>query len=465
MSEVASPVSTGPPELRRLSLRANFKWTFAGNAVHALCNYGIIAVLAKWGSPETVGRFTLGLAIAAPVLGATMLQLRQVQVTDARDEYYFEHYFGTRIFMSVVALLIIVGCALLGPYEGPTVWVIFLVGLGKCIESVGEIIRGLFQRHERMNLSATGFAASGLLGLAGAAGLQILTGSLTLAVAGLVTAWSLVMALYYLPQAFRLLQQRSQVEGRPHRLRPSFDFGLLARLLWRALPAGAGGFLFALSFSIPRYVLEGYHGEGLLGYYAALAYFVAAAAIVVSAMGQSASPRLATYFASDLRAYRRLLRKLVFIALGMGGALIVGVAVLGKPLVSLLYQPDYAEYQLELIILAVSGACQFLLFFGGVALMATRTFYVHTISGVVACVTTLTMSCVLIPTHGIRGAALAALAGSLISLPCYFGGVFWLMARRRRKQAIGESEIRGASSAERGGHGFAANGARPPATR
>lgn len=317
-------------------------------------------------------------------------------------------------------------------------WIICLVGLGDCVESVGEMIRRLFQPHELMDPSAPGFAASGLMGFVAVAGLQILTGSLILAAVGLVTAWSLVMALYYLPQAYRLLQRRSQVEGRPHWLKPNLDLKLVARLLWQTLLAGAGGFLFALSFNIPRYVIEAYHGEGPLGYYA-LAYFVTAATIVVSAMRQSASPRLATHVASDLRAYSRLLRKLVLMALGMSGALIVGVVVLGKPLVTLLYEPGYAEYQLELIVLAVSGACQFLLFVGGVALMATRTFYVHTLSGGITCVTTLVISCVLIPTHGIRGAALAALAASLISLPCYFGGVYWLMARQTRALAARES--------------------------
>jgi hypothetical protein len=48
-----------------LSLRKNFSWTFVGNVVYAACQWGILVALAKLGTPEMVGQFTLGLAVAA----------------------------------------------------------------------------------------------------------------------------------------------------------------------------------------------------------------------------------------------------------------------------------------------------------------------------------------------------------------------------------------------------------------
>ncbi|MGI8856402.1 MAG: hypothetical protein ACR2JW_11675, partial [Thermomicrobiales bacterium] len=58
-----------PPGAR--SLRANFSWTFVGNVVYAACQWGMLVVLAKLGSPEVVGQFALGLAITAPVIMLT----------------------------------------------------------------------------------------------------------------------------------------------------------------------------------------------------------------------------------------------------------------------------------------------------------------------------------------------------------------------------------------------------------
>ena len=51
-------------QTKPLTLRRNFSWTFAGNAVYAACQWGMLVVLAKLGSPEMIGQFTLGLAVS-----------------------------------------------------------------------------------------------------------------------------------------------------------------------------------------------------------------------------------------------------------------------------------------------------------------------------------------------------------------------------------------------------------------
>jgi len=83
------PLKVSHNEVTALSLRANFSWTFVGNVVYAGCQWGMLVVLAKLGSPETVGLFALGLAVTAPVIQFVNLQLRGAQVTDAAHEYQF----------------------------------------------------------------------------------------------------------------------------------------------------------------------------------------------------------------------------------------------------------------------------------------------------------------------------------------------------------------------------------------
>ena len=61
-----------------LTLRRNFSWTFVSNVVYAGCQWGILMVLAKLGSPENIGQFTLGLAQTAPVFMLTNLQLHEI---------------------------------------------------------------------------------------------------------------------------------------------------------------------------------------------------------------------------------------------------------------------------------------------------------------------------------------------------------------------------------------------------
>ncbi|MGD2165907.1 MAG: lipopolysaccharide biosynthesis protein, partial [Anaerolineae bacterium] len=98
----------------RLSLRANFSWTFVGNAIYAATQWGMLIVLAKLGSPEWVGQFALGLAITVPIMAFATLKTRLVQATDARHQYLFGDYLSLRLLTTGAAFLAILGAAILG---------------------------------------------------------------------------------------------------------------------------------------------------------------------------------------------------------------------------------------------------------------------------------------------------------------------------------------------------------------
>lgn len=119
--------------IKPLTLRRNFSWTFIGNAVYAACQWGMLVMLAKLGSPEMLGQFTLGLAVTAPVLMFTNLQLRIVQATDAKRQYLFSDYFGLRLLGTGLAMLVIAAITALSRYTWETSLVILLVGASKGI--------------------------------------------------------------------------------------------------------------------------------------------------------------------------------------------------------------------------------------------------------------------------------------------------------------------------------------------
>ena len=85
-----------------LSLARNFSWTLIGSGLYAFCQWGMLVVLAKLCSTQMVGQFALGLAITAPVFMFAGLNLRTVQVTDARRDFQFGDYLGLRL-LSIAA--------------------------------------------------------------------------------------------------------------------------------------------------------------------------------------------------------------------------------------------------------------------------------------------------------------------------------------------------------------------------
>ncbi len=403
-----------------LSLRKNFSWTFVGNVVSAACQWGILTTFVKLGSPEMVGKFALGLAITVPVTTFAMLQLRAVQVTDAKNEYMFRDYFGTRLLMCFLGLLVISGIAWFGGYSRETAWIVFLVGLIKTIASLCDIFHGLFQRHERMNLSACSLMLRNTLALVAVLAVTLYVKQIIPSLVAMAIVFLLVLFIYDISRAVRLLSFEAGSDQIKHLLIPRFDSKIILSLVWLALPLGLVMFLRSLENSVPRYILESFHGEAALGYFAAIAYPVVVSSIVIGAIGQSASPKLANYCVNNFAAYHRLMRKLLFLGFIMGLFFVGGVVLFGKLALTVVYSIEYANYDTEFILLAVGAAIGFMTSFYGYSFTAARLFKTLLVMRIMSCVVMVLVSFWLIPLYGLCGAAISSIVTLLVTLVCRY---------------------------------------------
>lgn len=391
----------------RLSLRQNFSWTFAGNVVYAASQWGVLVVLARLGSPELVGQFALGLAVTAPVILFANLALRQVQATDARREYTFGEYLGLRLLTTTLALLVILFIAF-AFYRDDTRVIILMIGLSKSFEAISDIIFGLLQQHERMDRIAKSLMIEGIATLVVAAAVMAVTHSLFLVTAAIAVVWGLQLFFYDLRSGWI-------VTGSLRLLRPTFRRDSMLRLLWLALPLGFVVMLISLNTNIPRYFIETYLGSAQLGIFAAMGYLILAGNTVVSALGQSASPRLAAYYAQGNReAYKRLLLRLLAIGACLGAAGILAAVVAGRWLLHLLYGPAYAAYASVFVWVMFAAAVTYLDSFVGYGVTSARIFRLQIILTGVPSLLLIVLCQLLIPQGSLQSAAVVLLlAGSL----------------------------------------------------
>lgn len=400
--------STG--QLKPLSLRANFSWTLAGNLVYAASSWLMLVVLAKLGTTESVGKFALGLAVTAPIILFAQLQLRAVQATDTKAEYRFQDYLGLRIVMLLAALGLITLIAAAGGYAPDTALTILIIGLGKAVDALSDVMYGRFQHDERMNLISTSLMLKGSLSLLFLGLAFALTGSVVWAAFGWGVASLLVLLGYDLRNIQTILRPADSAPNTLliDRMAPRFHAATIRQLAWLALPLGITMLLISLNANIPQYFIERFIGESGVGIFAAIAYLITAGTIVISALGQSASPRMARLYANDqLREFRRLEIRLLLIALLLGVLGVVLSLVAGGAILSSLYQPEYGEYADVLAILALAGGIGFASSFAGYSITAARRFRVQPIITGAVLLVTATSCLVLIPLLGLRGAALA----------------------------------------------------------
>ena len=420
-----------------LSLRRNFSWTFLGNAVYAACQWGMLIVLAKLGSPEMVGQFTLGLAVSAPVFMFTNLQLRNIQATDAKRQYLFGDYLALRLIATGVALLVILGITLVSGYRREILLIILLVGLAKAFESISDVFYGFIQHHERMDKIAISLMIRGLSSLLVLSFGIYLSGAMVWGLLGLAIVWGAILIGWELRSAAVLTLNQTEHKTKqpyqnssPWQLQPCWDLKTLRKLTWLALPLGFVMMLISLNINIPRYLIEGYLGERELGIFAALAYLMMAGNTIVFALGDSASPRLARYYASGkIKAFRTLLLKLMGIAFLLGVASISLSLVAGKQILTLVYQPEYGEYADLFVWLMVVAAFNYVSSFLGYAITAARYFRIQ-IPLLTLTITTSTLACLwLLPRYGLQGVVIAQILAAFVQIFTSSGVIIYALKR------------------------------------
>jgi O-antigen/teichoic acid export membrane protein len=390
------------------SLRSNFKWTFAGNVIYAVCQWGMLSILAKAGSASIVGQFALGLAIAAPVFMFTNLQLRGVQATDARSEFEFADYFTLRVLASLAGLAFVVAIAWMLHYDLPTRLVVMLVAIAKAVESLSDVVAGLLQKFERLDQVAVSLMIRGALSLAAFGAAFLGTHNLVAAVAALVITWTVVFLGYDLWRARAVLGPVQPFFRRLQKLE-------LRKLLMISAPLGVVMTLVSLNINTPRYLLAKYMGESELGIFASMAYVLVAVTLVINALGQSASARLARMFAAhDIGGFRRVLGKLLMTSVAVPLVGVPVTALFGRPLLTLLYRAEYGEHVNVLMIMVITVGLTAVGSFLGYGMTAARSFRPQVPLIGAGCLATIVFCMLLIPRIGLMGAALALLTSAAV---------------------------------------------------
>lgn len=398
---------------KRKSLRSNFGWALYGNAVFQASQWLTLVVIAKLLEVTDVGNYALALAICTPITTFAGLRLRQVQVTDARDENRFSHLLALQFVMSVLAVLLIAGIALVLDYSNELKAVIVVVAIGQCVMLIRGLYIGFNQKQERMDTVAKSQTVLSL-GSLGALLVTIwLTESLLLGVIAMQACKLLVLLAIDISTTARLIHQYTD-EAASDYLRPLFDRKQMMQIAWLGLPLGITGLLLTVNNQVPKYLIVQFLGREELGYFAAILALTLAGMAMTQAAAKAAMPRLSKYFVTDKRKYLRLLLQLISLGAVLG---LVGMAIVllaGRPILLLLFKPDYAEYT-DLFVWSMGfGLIAYVVTFIGTGMTSMRLFRIQPLVNSLALAACILVGVVFIPEYGLTAAVWALMAGKVV---------------------------------------------------
>jgi O-antigen/teichoic acid export membrane protein len=398
----------------------NMAWMLTGNILNGLSQWGQLVALSKVGTVEMVGTFALATAIVVPFLMFTSLGLRSLQVTDHKRSHRFVEYLSLRMLTLGVSLISVLAFGLVAWHKAEVILSIVLIACAKAAEYISDMFYGALQQKERMSSIAISMSVRAVLSLAALTFGVYRTHSLVWGAGCMFIVSTLVLVGYDVPRSFALhglsvkaLLTESKLYLK--RLGDKSGWQTLRKLGIAGLPMGFVLMLVSLNVNIPRYFIQRDLGTYELAIFSAIAMLLAPGSVVTNAAGQAAAPRLAKFFGDgDKRGFIRLLTALVGGSLGLGALGFCGALLFGKPAMALIYRPEYSAHQEVLMWLMGASGFFYLGSTLGYAVTAVRCFtpQLPLFAGAAAATA---LGCVaLVPSLGLRGAAIAILISALV---------------------------------------------------
>ena len=416
----------------QLGIRQNALWSICGEATFAIGQLCLLVVLARLGSRELVGQYAWALAVSTPVFLFFSLQFRTILAATPQATEQFGSF--VRVRLSAIALALAVSIFIAVAWDPGTAKLVVAVAFAKSVDSLSDILFGLFWHRNRMDLIARSQILRGIGSLSSFSLVFYLSENVVYAAFSTVAVYLLILLLYDLPMAFRNTSALTS---------PAF-INSFQRCPWKeliaiGLPAGLLSCLGSLEVYIPRYFLKASIGDGQLGTFTALASTLIGFEMIARSLNSAAIPRLSEmYEKRNLMRLNEVLMKLFLAGATIASVLVLGTFLVGKLLIGIVFGAEYAAEFHVLLILMGASVLRLLAFPLAMSLRAMKAYRLLTLNQLIA-TTVLIVTCwILVPRYELAGCATAVTIGLAVDIVGRCVLHFWHL--RRRKEITSQSQ-------------------------
>lgn len=319
------------------NLKMNVIYNILTTVLITLLQLVILIVISKFDSTESVGLLTLGLAITAPILLLSRLNLRSAYNSDYLNEFTFNQYHTLRIMFTVLYILLsfIVIQFFSLPFKDECF--IYSIVIWKAIESISDMIYAYFQKKTNMRVV-----------------FYINLWKVTLTIILFMMTYFIFedivlafMSLITIHLLFLVIEYRKLNKYIDFKLMKNFD---TKKLLALTIPLGVAHFLTSMNVNVPRYSLQYIGNAEQLGVYGSLFYLITAGTYIIIAINNAVLPGQSEMrHKLGFREVKKLNQKLNMLIFLLVLPIFVISLLYGDLIIGVIFNEKIASYKKEFI--------------------------------------------------------------------------------------------------------------------
>lgn len=326
-------------------------WNTLSSGLMALQSVGMLMIITRIGTLDDAGIFSFGFSNANLFLHLGRFGMRNYQSSDVLEKHSFRLYRRTRI---ITVCMMILGCggfilfsSALNQYTNYKTEMLLLLCLMKAIDAYEDIYHGNYQQHGYLEVAARllteRIVLSYLVFFADIMAFRDVNHALI--VSNLVSVLFVAGETVYVRKRFHL-PALGEI-GRS---------GSAKKVLAECLPLFLTAFFAFMISNLPKYAIDFYLSDSEQAVFGFLFAPVLVISILVQSIFQPYISSLAILWnEKEHHEFARAFRRLEIITGGLTVLCLLGVALLGIPILQMVYHVSLAPYRKELLLLMLGG--------------------------------------------------------------------------------------------------------------
>lgn len=407
-------------------------WNIAGSIANALLSVVLLMLVTRTLDDKQADIFSVAWTISQLMVTIGTFQIRTYQATDVKGVFKFQQYFIFRILTISVMMLCSLVYVIVRGYDGYKSLIVLLLCLVRAADSMADVYEGWFQQKERLDLAGKALTFRIMIASAGFGATLIFTGELALACTVLLAGYVLSFLVYDV--RYNRAVDKLKDEGR-------WEKGVqwFLKMFAEGAPLFVNAFIMMSITNEPKMVIDtaieqGNMIQGIQTVYNIL-FMPASVLTLAYIVFRPMITQLAIVWSNrKVGRFLRILGKILGCLLGIGILLLAGSALLGIPVLSLIYAIDLSMYKPHLLII-IAGGCFYT--FAAVldnALVVIRKQYVLVLAYVVTWIYIKATAGMMVEKWGVLGAAasyaLSMLVFCVLTL-IIFAVCFWISCKNQ----------------------------------
>lgn len=398
-----------------------YLWNIIGSMANAGMSLIVLMVVTRTLDKNNADIFSIAWAISQQMATIGMFQIRTYQATDVTERFKFKQYFLFRIITISFMMLFSVCYIVINRYSIYKSVVILLICLFRAVDALADVYEGWFQQKERLDLAGKALTVRVILG--------VFCFSLTLFIVGDLLVSSVVLLGAYIIGIF-ITDIRYILNIKT--LKTTFTgvkgVSWIFKLTIEGLPLFVNAYLMMSIMNEPKMVIEqaiatgdlAVGGQTIYGILLMPASFLTLAYIVFRPM---LTQMAIMWNDKKVDKFLKIIFKMGGALLAMACLILVGSAILGIPILSLVYAIELDGYKSHLLVIILGGCfCTFSYVLDN-ALIVIRRQYLLILSYVFTWLYVKLITEKMVTSFGLMGGALTY-ATSMIVFFCFTALLF-----------------------------------------